>query len=125
MERPQLPLARDRIGSRPAAGAVAAWFRRQQRPLEAPGTSAGGFRFQVYALDLIGFGASDQPGWNPRRPLDNRLWALQSLAFIRRVIQQPAVLIGNSLGGLTALTAAVLDPAWVKAVVAAPLRIRP
>ena len=85
----------------------------------APLLAASGFR--VYALDLIGFGASDQPGWNPRRPLDNRLWALQSLAFIRRVIQRPAVLIGNSLGGLTALTAAVLDPAWVKAVVAAPL----
>lgn len=85
----------------------------------APLLAASGFR--VFALDLVGFGASDQPGWNARRPLDNRLWALQGLAFIRQVIQRPAVLIGNSLGGLTALTAAVLDPVWVKAVVAAPL----
>ena len=85
----------------------------------APLLAASGF--QVFSLDLIGFGASDQPGWNARRPLDNRLWALQGLAFIRQVIRKPAVLIGNSLGGLTALTAAVLDPVWVKAVIAAPL----
>ena len=37
------------------------------------------------------------------------------------VVQGPAVVIGNSLGGLTALTAAVLAPDKVQAVVAAPL----
>ena len=85
----------------------------------APQMATAGF--QVYALDLIGFGDSDQPGWRANHPLDNRLWARQVVAFIQQVIQRPAVLIGNSLGGLTALTAAVLDPTWVRAVVAAPL----
>ena len=32
----------------------------------APLLAASGFR--VHALDLIGFGASDHFGWNPRRP---------------------------------------------------------
>ncbi len=77
--------------------------------------------FQVYALDLIGFGDSDQPRWNRQRPLDNRLWGRQTVAFLREVVGRPAVLVGNSLGGLTALTAAVLCPELVQALVAAPL----
>ena len=81
----------------------------------APRLAAAGWR--VYALDLLGFGASAQPS----RPLNNALWGHQVCAFLRQVVQQPAVLIGNSLGGLTALTAAVLQPRWVDAVVAAPL----
>ena len=36
----------------------------------------------VYALDLVGFGASSQPGSAPGRTLDNRLWARQLQAFL-------------------------------------------
>ncbi|MGB5239749.1 MAG: alpha/beta fold hydrolase [Prochlorococcaceae cyanobacterium] len=71
----------------------------------------------VYGLDLIGFGASDQPALQ----LDNRLWARQSIAFLQQVVQRPAVLLGHSLGGLVALTAAVFSPEWVRAVAAVPL----
>ena len=81
----------------------------------APRLAAAGWR--VYSLDLLGFGASDQPA----RALNNALWGHQVCAFLKQVVQQPAVLVGNSLGGLTALTAGVLQPQWVKAVVAAPL----
>ena len=81
--------------------------------------------YRVYGLDLIGFGRSEQPGHNHRRPLDNRLWARQLSAFLEQVLgadaTRPAVLVGNSLGGLTALTTAVLRPDLVAAVVAAPL----
>lgn len=42
-------------------------------------------------------------------------------AFLTDVVQRPAVLVGNSLGGLSALTAAVFDPRMIRAVVAAPL----
>ena len=73
--------------------------------------------WRVYGLDLLGFGASDQPS----RPLDNRLWGLQVSAFLNQVVGSPAVLVGNSLGALTALTAAVLTPSQIRAVVAAPL----
>lgn len=71
----------------------------------------------VYGLDLLGFGASSQ---TPLR-LDNRLWARQLGAFLDQVVGGPAVLVGHSLGGLVALTAAVFFPARVQAVVAAPL----
>ncbi len=71
----------------------------------------------MFSLDLLGFGASDQP----RIPLDNRVWGRQVNAFIEQVVQRPAVLMGNSLGALTALTAAVLQPELIRAVVAAPL----
>lgn len=85
----------------------------------APGLAQRGYR--VYGLDLLGFGRSAQPGLGSERPLDNRLWGRQTSAFIDEVIQQPTALIGNSLGGLAAVTAAVLNPARVQAVVAAPL----
>ena len=71
----------------------------------------------VYGLDLLGFGASSQA---PLR-LDNRLWARQLEAFLREVVQGPAVLVGHSLGGLVALTCGVFFPDAVRAVVAAPL----
>ncbi len=89
----------------------------------AAALSAQGFR--VYGLDLIGFGASAQPSKAVLQRLDNRLWAKQVSAFLVEVMgvsdQQPAVLIGNSLGGLTAVTIAALQPQLVAAVVAAPL----
>ena len=75
----------------------------------------------VYALDLIGFGASSQPAHRRRSPLDNRLWARQLQAFLEQVVQGPAVLVGHSLGGLVALSCSVFFPSWVLAVVAAPL----
>jgi pimeloyl-ACP methyl ester carboxylesterase len=75
----------------------------------------------VYALDLIGFGASSQPPHHRRRPLDNRLWARQVQAFLEQVVEGPAVLVGHSLGGLVALSCSVFFPRWVRAVVAAPL----
>ena len=45
----------------------------------------------------------------------------QLAAFLEQVVKSPAVLVGNSLGGLTALTTAVLAPQLVAAVTAAPL----
>ncbi len=81
----------------------------------AAALAAAGWR--VFALDLLGFGASSQPSlW-----LDNRLWARQLQAFLEQVVQAPAVLVGHSLGGLVVLSCAVFFPTWVRAVVAAPL----
>ncbi|MFM7550550.1 MAG: alpha/beta fold hydrolase [Cyanobacteriota bacterium] len=77
--------------------------------------------WRVFALDLIGFGASSQPGLQRHRPLDNRLWARQLQGFLEQVVQGPAVLVGHSLGGLVVLSCAVFFPGWVRGVVAAPL----
>lgn len=95
-------------------GASSSHWRHNAGPLAKAG-------YRVYGLDLIGFGRSDQPGLQSQQPLDNRLWGRQLAAFLEQVVQSPAVLVGNSLGGLTALTTAVLTPGLVRALVAAPL----
>ncbi|BEV36600.1 alpha/beta fold hydrolase [Synechococcus sp. M16CYN] len=85
----------------------------------APKLAAYGWR--VFSFDLLGFGDSDQPGLSQGGHLDNSVWGQQTSAFLQEIVQRPAVLVGNSLGGLTALTAAVLRPDQVRAVIAAPL----
>ncbi len=75
----------------------------------------------VYGLDLIGFGGSSQPAHRRHCGLDNRLWARQLQGFLEQVVQAPAVVVGHSLGGLVALSCSVYFPAWIRAVVAAPL----
>ena len=91
-------------------GAASGHWRHNAGPLAEAG-------WCVYALDLVGFGASSQPALR----LDNRLWARQVAAFLEQVVAAPAVLVGNSLGGLVALSCGVWAPGWVRAVVLAPL----
>lgn len=95
-------------------GAASGHWRHNAGELAAAG-------WCVYAIDLVGFGASSQPGHRRDRPLDNRLWARQLQGFLEQVVEGPAVLVGNSLGSLVAITCAVFFPVWVHGVVAAPL----
>ena len=81
----------------------------------AEAIAAAGYR--VYAMDLLGFGQSDQPGGR----LDNRLWSRQLQCFLEQIVGKPAVVAGNSLGSLVGLTTAVFRPELVIAVAAAPL----
>jgi pimeloyl-ACP methyl ester carboxylesterase len=55
--------------------------------------------FEVYAIDLIGFGRSSKPssGYSPE------LWRDQIADFITEVIGRPAVVVGNSIGGYSSL----------------------
>ena len=70
----------------------------------------------TYAIDLLGFGRSDQPRARLKQePLDNSavhygfdLWGQQVADFCREVIDKPMVLVGNSIGGVVALRAAQL-----------------
>ncbi|WP_370566516.1 alpha/beta fold hydrolase [Cyanobium sp. LEGE 06113] len=97
-------------------GAASGHWRRNATALAAEG-------WMVYALDLIGFGASEQPGPGllPAGRLDNRLWARQVQAFLQEVVGGPAVLVGHSLGALVATSCATFFPRWVRGVVAATL----
>ena len=81
--------------------------------------------YAVYSIDLLGFGESDQPGINQIGKLDNGIWCDQITDFIREVIRplhsKKIIIIGNSLGGLVALTCAVFIPEEVHAIIASPL----
>ena len=81
--------------------------------------------FCVYGLDLIGFGKSEQPSNKKIKSLDNRFWSDQLINFLEDIVlchnSYKAVLVGNSLGSLVALTTIVLRPELVKAIIAAPL----
>ncbi len=60
----------------------------------------------VYALDLLGFGASTKAYAN----YDVELWAELVYDFWSTFIRQPVILIGNSIGSLIALVATVKYP---------------
>lgn len=62
--------------------------------------------FEVWAIDLIGFGRSAKPEWQ----YSGDLWRDQLSDFITQVIGQPTILAGNSLGGYAALCVAAQRP---------------
>jgi pimeloyl-ACP methyl ester carboxylesterase len=62
--------------------------------------------FEVWAIDLIGFGRSAKPNWQ----YSGDLWRDQLHDFVTQVIGRPTVLVGNSLGGYAALCVAAQRP---------------
>jgi pimeloyl-ACP methyl ester carboxylesterase len=68
--------------------------------------------FEVWAIDLIGFGRSTKAPSG----YDSALWRDQLHDFIQTVIGHPAVLIGNSIGGYISLRVAAHRPESVAAV---------
>lgn len=76
-----------------------------------------GATLRVYAIDLVGFGLSAKP--KPGHPIAYRFetWGDQILSFCREVVGASAFLVGNSIGCIVALQAAVMAPAQVRGVV--------
>ncbi|HEY9662437.1 MAG TPA: alpha/beta fold hydrolase [Allocoleopsis sp.] len=62
--------------------------------------------FEVWAIDLLGFGRSAKPAIE----YSGELWRDQLHEFIAEVIGRPAVLAGNSLGGYASLCVAAQRP---------------
>lgn len=58
--------------------------------------------FEVWAIDLLGFGRSSKP----KLQFSGDLWRDQLHDFITEVIGQPVILVGNSLGGYASLCVA-------------------
>ena len=81
--------------------------------------------YAVYSIDLLGFGKSDQPGIKEIGKLDNGIWCDQVTDFINDIIRpinsNKIVIVGNSLGGLVALTCAVSIPEEISGIIASPL----
>ena len=73
-------------------------------------------RLPTYAIDLLGFGLSDQPRARLKDEPDSAdavhygfdLWGQQVADFCNAVVQRPVLLAGNSIGGVVALRAAQL-----------------
>jgi pimeloyl-ACP methyl ester carboxylesterase len=62
--------------------------------------------FEVYAIDLLGYGRSAKP----KLPYCGDLWRDQLHDFITEVIGEKAVIAGNSLGGYASLCVAAQCP---------------
>ncbi|XP_057530210.1 pheophytinase, chloroplastic isoform X2 [Amaranthus tricolor] len=70
-------------------------------------------KYKVYAVDLLGF------GWSEKALIDYDaiIWRDQVVDFINEIVKEPAVVVGNSLGGFTALATAASLPDKVVGVV--------
>ena len=69
--------------------------------------------FEVWAIDLLGFGRSAKPD----RQYSGQLWRNQLHHFIQEMIGRPTVIAGNSLGGYASLCVAADHPESVAGVV--------
>jgi len=67
----------------------------------------------VYALDILGFGASEKASTN----YSVDLWAEQIYDFWKTFIGKPIILVGNSIGSLISLAVATNYPEMVKGIV--------
>ena len=69
-------------------------------------------QYPVYALDLLGFGASRKISTH----FSVNLWAEQVYDFWRVFIEEPVVLVGNSIGSLVCLAIAERYPEMVRGI---------
>ncbi|MGK7908173.1 MAG: alpha/beta fold hydrolase [Synechococcus sp.] len=69
--------------------------------------------YRVYSIDLLGFGAAPKPPIN----YTFELWGTQLVEFCQQVVGRPATLVGNSVGCIVALQAAVFAPEWCQSTV--------
>jgi pimeloyl-ACP methyl ester carboxylesterase len=70
-------------------------------------------RFTVFAVSLRGHGKSS---WTPDRYTFNQL-GIDMTAFLKEVIGKPAIVAGNSSGGVLASWLAANSSEWVKAII--------
>jgi pimeloyl-ACP methyl ester carboxylesterase len=73
---------------------------------------------RVYVIDLIGFGGSAKPAPGPLKPGEQveysfETWGQQIADFCREVVGEPVFLVGNSIGCIAAMQAAVYAPEMV------------
>jgi pimeloyl-ACP methyl ester carboxylesterase len=71
---------------------------------------------RVYAIDLLGFGASAKPTPGEAVQYTFETWGQQIADFCRDVVGEPAFLVGNSIGCIAAMQTAVDHPDLVRGV---------
>lgn len=83
-----------------------------------------GKNFRCYALDLIGFGGSGKP--KPETEIDYtfKTWGQQVADFCREIVKDSAYLIGNSIGCIVIMQAAVDNPDLILGIAAINCSLR-
>jgi pimeloyl-ACP methyl ester carboxylesterase len=76
-----------------------------------------GASYRVYAIDLIGYGQSAKPLPGDPIPYTFETWGQQVLDFCQTVVGEAAFVVGNSIGCVVAMQAAVIDPGWVRGLI--------
>lgn len=71
-------------------------------------------KYRVFAVDLLGFGLSEKVVTDYSGAY---LWSDQMAAFLREIVAEPAVIVGNSLGGFVSFATAARHPDLVRGVV--------
>ncbi|NER00724.1 MAG: alpha/beta fold hydrolase [Cyanothece sp. SIO2G6] len=72
---------------------------------------------RVYAIDLVGFGASDKPTPGEPLPYTFETWGQQLVDFCREIVGGSAFFVGNSIGCIAAMQATVMAPTQFLGVV--------
>jgi pimeloyl-ACP methyl ester carboxylesterase len=71
---------------------------------------------RIYAIDLLGFGGSAKPTPGKEVNYTFETWGQQVIDFCQEVVKSPVFLVGNSIGCIVALQAAVDAPEIIKGV---------
>jgi pimeloyl-ACP methyl ester carboxylesterase len=71
---------------------------------------------RVFAIDLLGFGYSAKPQPNETLAYTFETWGEQVVEFCRQVVGEPVVLVGNSIGCIVAMQAAVFAPELIQRI---------
>lgn len=79
---------------------------------------------RCYAIDLIGFGASAKPTPGQAIAYTFETWGQLVIDFCREVVGEPAFLVGNSIGCIVIMQAAIASPDWVLGVAALNCSLR-
>ncbi len=83
-----------------------------------------GEEFRCYAIDLIGFGASAKPTPGEEINYTFETWGQLVADFCREVVGSPAFLVGNSIGCVVIMQAAVENPELVRGIAAINCSLR-
>ncbi|MBO0351224.1 alpha/beta fold hydrolase [Phormidium pseudopriestleyi FRX01] len=79
---------------------------------------------RVYAIDLIGFGYSAKPTPGEAIAYTFETWGEQLADFCREIVGGPAFFVGNSIGCIAIMQAAVDHPELAKGIVAINCSLR-
>ncbi|NJL82723.1 MAG: alpha/beta fold hydrolase [Chloroflexaceae bacterium] len=79
---------------------------------------------RCFAIDLLGFGGSAKPFPSNELPYTFETWGQQIADFCREIIGSPAFLVGNSIGCIAVMQAAVSHPDIARAIAALNCSLR-